>query len=228
MQKILITGGSRGIGFETAKLFLENGFETIVCARGEEGLEQAKAQLPGLVTYPCDISDKQSVKALVQRIKEEHGVLDILYNNGGVFVPGQVHQEEDSVFENLMATNLNSAYYLTKGLLPDMIARKKGTVVNMCSIASLTAYDNGGSYSISKYALLGFSKVLREEMKPHGIRVISLMPGATFTSSWEGAGVEEDRLMPAEDIARLIWTVCDLNTRTVVEDIVIRPQLGDL
>jgi len=98
----------------------------------------------------------------------------------------------------------------------------------MCSIASITAYAHGGSYSVSKFGMLGFSKSLREELKPHGIRVISVLPGATFTRSWEGADVPEERMMPAEDIAELVWTACSLGPRTVVEEIVVRPHLGDL
>jgi len=109
-----------------------------------------------------------------------------------------------------------------------MMERKQGTVVNVASIASFMAYANGGSYSISKYAMLGFSKNLRAEMKPHGIRVISVMPGATYTASWEGSDIDENRLMPSEDIAQMVFAAVSLSPRTVVEDIIIRPQLGDL
>lgn len=200
----------------------------MICARGESGLAAAKAELPNLLTYVCDLSDKQSCKDLVAKVRQEHGALDILVNNGGVFLPGQMHAEEDTVFEQLIATNLFSAYYLSKGLLPDMVEAGTGTVVNMCSIASITAYEHGGAYSVSKFAMYGFSKSLREEMKPKGIRVISMLPGATFTSSWDGMDVPAERMMPAEDIAELCWTVCNLSDRSVVEDIVIRPQLGDL
>lgn len=184
--------------------------------------------MPGLKTWICDISDKQSVKKLVDSLNADFGPLDVLVNNGGVFLPGQMHTEPDDVFERLMSTNLYSAYYLSKGLLPAMMARKQGSVINMCSIASITAYAHGGSYSVSKFAMHGFSKSLREEMKPHGIRVVAVLPGATFTQSWAGVDVPEERLMPANDIAELVWAACAMSPRTVVEDIVVRPQLGDL
>ena len=228
MKKIFISGGSRGIGLAIARRFHQEGYEVIICARGEEGLKKAADELPGLKTYVCDLSNKQSVKDLVAEVRAKHGTLDILVNNGGVFLPGQLHNEEDAVFENLIATNLFSAYYLTKGLLPDMIEAGKGTVVNMCSIASITAYEHGGSYSVSKFGLYGFSKSLREEMKSKGIRVFAMLPGATFTSSWDGMDIPAERMIPAEDIAELCWCNCSLSPRTVVEDIVIRPQLGDL
>jgi short-subunit dehydrogenase len=98
----------------------------------------------------------------------------------------------------------------------------------MCSIASLNAYSNGGSYSISKFALLGFSKNLREEMKPHGIKVTAVCPGATMSNSWEGVGIDPERIMEAKDIAEMIYASSKLSPMAVVEDIVLRPQLGDL
>ncbi len=228
MKKIFISGGSRGIGLAIARRFYREGFQVIICARREEGLKQAEDELPGLVTYICDLSNKQSVKDLVAKLRVVHGTLDILVNNGGVFLPGQLHKEEDAVFEKLIATNLFSAYYLSKGLLPDMIKAGKGIIVNMCSIASITAYEFGGAYSVSKYGMYGLSKSLREEMKEKGIRVIAMLPGATYTSSWEGMDIPEERMIPPEDIAELCWTACNMSERTVVEDIIIRPQLGDL
>ena len=107
-----------------------------------------------------------------------------------------------------------------------MKARKTGTIINICSIASLQAY--GGSYSISKFAMLGFSKNLREELKEHGIRVISVMPGAVLTDSWAGVDLPKERFMSPEDVAEIVWTSCFVSKRTVIEDIVMRPQLGDI
>ncbi|MEM0999260.1 MAG: SDR family oxidoreductase [Bacteroidota bacterium] len=228
MKQIFISGASKGIGLATARRFHREGWKVIICARGREALDAAAAELPGLVTYVCDLSQKQSIRELVDQIRTEHGRLDVLLNNGGTFLPGQMHTEDDSVFETLMATNLFSAYYMAKWLLPDMIAHGSGTVVNMASIASITAYEHGGSYSVSKFGMYGFSKSLREEMKPKGIRVISILPGATYTASWVGADLPQERFIPAEDVAELVWTACTLSDRTVVEDIVVRPHLGDL
>ncbi|MFN8395770.1 MAG: SDR family oxidoreductase [Bacteroidia bacterium] len=228
MKQILITGASRGIGLAIARRFHKEGWTVIVCARRKEHLDAAAAEMPGLVTYTCDLSVKEEVKAFAARIIAEHGRLDILVNNGGFFLPGQLHSEDDEVMERLISTNLFSAYYLSKALLPPMIAAGQGTVVNMCSIASITAYSAGGAYSVSKFALLGFSKSLREEMKPKGIRVISILPGATLTDSWAGVSLPEERFVPAEDVAEVVWCCCALSSRTVVEEVVIRPQLGDI
>jgi len=129
--------------------------------------------------------------------------------------------------------NLYSAYHLTRTLLPKMMHQQntsgsRGHIFNICSIASLKSYKNGGSYSISKFALAGFSKNLREEMKPYGIKVTAVYPGAVYTDSWAGSGIDPKRIMEASDIAEMIYASAQLSPQATVEDIVLRPQLGDL
>jgi short-subunit dehydrogenase len=109
-----------------------------------------------------------------------------------------------------------------------MKARRQGHVFNICSIASIKAYPNGGSYAISKFALLGFTKVLREELKEDGIRVTAVLPGATRTSSWDAVPLPEERFMKPEDVADAVFGAYSLSPRSVVEEVLIRPQLGDI
>ncbi|MEL6630667.1 MAG: SDR family oxidoreductase [Bacteroidota bacterium] len=225
---IFISGASKGIGLAIARAFYQQQFRVVICARGEAGLQAAKAEMPDLITYACDVANKSEVQKMATWLNEEIGPLEILVNNAGFFQPGEVHAEADEVYESMLRTNMDSTYYLTKGVIPLMKKEAKGTIFNIASIASLKAYANGGSYSISKFAMLGFSKNLREELKPHGIRVMSVMPGATFTASWEGVDVPEERLMPAEDVASMVWAMYNTSYRTVVEEIIIRPMLGDL
>ena len=160
--------------------------------------------------------------------KEHWQNVNIIVNNAGVFIPGEIQNEEDGVLEHMIETNLYSAYHLTRAILPLMNGEGKAHIFNMCSIASFFAYPNGGSYSISKFAMLGFSKVLREELKNDGIRVTALMPGATWTDSWAGSHFPEERLMKATDIAMAVWGAWQMSASAVVESIVLRPQLGDL
>ncbi len=227
-MKVFISGGSRGIGWALAKKFHAKGFEVAICGRSADSLKKAAESLPGLQTFVCDMSVKSEVKDLVAAIGSAFGSPDILINNAGAFIPGKVSEEADEVLEELWALNVAGTYYLTKGLLPDMVARKSGSIVNMSSIAGLKAYDNGGAYSITKFALLGFSKNLREEMKPHGIRVISVMPGAVYTDPWVPSGLPESRFIAADDLAELIVVACTVGAGTVVEELVVRPQLGDI
>jgi short-subunit dehydrogenase len=139
-----------------------------------------------------------------------------------------VYNEKEGNLEEMIQTNLYSAYHLTRTLLPHMMARKSGHIFNICSVASLKAYPNGGAYGISKFALLGFSRNLREEMKPLGIKVTAVLPGAAYSASWEGSGVDPERIMTAEDVARMVYAAAILSPQATVEDIVLRPQLGDL
>ena len=158
----------------------------------------------------------------------QSNTIDILINNAGQFVPGSIYNEPNGALEAMIRNNLYSAYYLNRTILPNMMEKKSGHIFNICSIAALQAYPNGGSYSISKYALLGFSKNLREELKPYGIKVTTVCPGAAYTDSWAASGVNPGRIMQANDIAAMIYAASKLSPQAVVEDIIMRPQLGDL
>ena len=143
-------------------------------------------------------------------------------------MPGNIHDEKDGVFEEMMEANLYSAYHLTRTVLPKMMKAKSGHIFNMCSIASLKAYKNGGSYSISKFALLGFTKNLREELKPYNIKVTAVIPGAVYTDSWSKTDIQPERIMQADDLATMIYAASLLSPQACVEEIIMRPQLGDL
>lgn len=145
-----------------------------------------------------------------------------------MYLPGGVLDEPEGQVEQLMQVNLYSAYYLTRQLAPGMSERGSGHIFNICSVASLLALPGGGSYTVTKFALLGWSKALREELKEQGVKVTSIMPGATWSDSWKGVSLPESRLMQATDIADTLWAAYQLSPSAVVEDIVLRPQLGDL
>jgi len=239
-MNVIITGASRGLGRATAERFAAHGHDLYLTSMSETGLYKSMESLmlayPGIdiKAKPFDLSEKRQaqdfgkwvLKELAKR--EKNNTIDVLINNAGQFLPGSVYNEEDDVLEKMIGINLYSAYHLTRILLPSMIRQKSGHIFNMCSIASFQAYANGGSYSISKFALAGFSKNLREEMKPHGIKVTAVYPGAAYTDSWAAAGIESERLMSAEDIAGMIYAASQLSVRACVEEIVLRPQLGDL
>lgn len=233
-RKVVITGGSRGIGYATAKAFAKQGEEVLIVSRSENKLQTAAKELNKEVGKECvsffnaDCSKQDELIQLAQFIYNQFGGCDILVNNAGLFIPGSIQNEEEGSLQKMIETNLYSAYHLTRLLLPKMKQNQSGDIVNICSIASITAYENGGSYAISKSALHSFSKNLREELKTFGIRVMSVLPGATFTDSWAGVEIEEQRFMPADDIASSILNACNISRRSVVEEIIIRPQLGDL
>lgn len=233
-MKVVVTGGTKGIGWAIIEEFAAHGFDIAFCSRSQEDLDTRAKELtnkyPGIqvLVEAVDMRQKDQVLGFAKTIVEKWGSLDVLINNAGVFIPGEISKEEDGALETMIETNLYSAYHLTRALLPIMTPQKKGHVFNICSIASKIAYPNGGSYSISKFALLGFSKVLREELKEQGIKVTSILPGATWSNSWKGVDLPEDRLMQASDIGKTVYAAFSLSQSAVVEDIVLRPQLGDL
>ena len=232
-MNVLVTGASRGIGKAIAEIFAGNGHDLFLSSRNEVALYKVMEELQ--TKYPSvsikakafDLSDKQQAKDLGNWCLK-YTVPDILVNNAGLFEPGSVYNEPEGTLESQLAINVSSAYHLTRVLLPKMMDRRSGHIFNLCSIASLHAYKNGGAYSISKFAMYGFSKNLREEMKPYNIKVTSVHPGAVLTDSWSGYDNSSNRIMEAEDIAKVIYTSTQLSAAACVEDIVIRPQLGDL
>ena len=232
-MNIIITGASRGLGYAIADKFAANGHNLFICSQNEVALYKAMGSLttkyPDIIikAKPFDLSDHKKVKDFgYWALKETKP--DVLVNNAGQFLPGSVHNEEEGTLEKMIAINLYSAYHLTRVIIPEMIKQKHGHIFNICSIASFQAYPNGGAYSISKFALAGFSKNLREEMKPNGIKVTAVYPGAAYTDSWASAGVDPNRLMEAKDIADMIFASSQLSPQACVEDIILRPQLGDL
>lgn len=234
MRKLaVITSGTKGIGRATVEKFFASGYDIVTCARNEQDLKELKANLEKsgegeVFIRPTDMSKKEEILAFAKFVQDLNRPVDMLLNNTGLFIPGAVHEEEDGNLELMIETNLYSAYYLTRELIGDMKARKSGHIFTTGSIAGITAYANGGSYSISKFALLGFTKAIREEMKPHGVRVTSILPGATYTASWEGVDLPQERFMKATDIADASYSAHALSAQTVVEEIVLRPQLGDI
>jgi len=230
----IITGASRGLGKAIAGQFAAAGYDLVLSSRDDVALDAAVRELGD--RYPAvtirskaaDLSDRQQAKGLGRWVLESGEAVDVLVNNAGQFIYGSLGSEADGVLEQLIAVNLYSAYHLTRALLPAMMARKAGHIFNICSIASLKAYHHGGAYGISKFALAGFSANLREEMKGHGIKVTAVYPGAAYTDSWAGSGVDPHRIMEAADIARMVVAATGLSPQATVEEIVMRPQLGDL
>jgi short-subunit dehydrogenase len=230
----VITGASRGIGKATARIFALHGYDLYLCSRNEKNLfqtiDELKKDFPNVSVdgKALDLGKKQQVQLFGEWVKSNAETIDVLVNNAGNFIQGNVSDEPDGALEEMIEVNLYSAYHLTRTLLPKMMATKTGHIFTLCSIASLVAYPNGGSYSISKFALLGFTKNLRREMQPHGIKVTAVIPGAAYTDSWKGSGIPEQRLMEANDVAKAIHHATLLSSQAVVEEIIIRPQLGDL
>lgn len=231
-MNVVITGGTKGIGRALVELFAKQGANVAFCARTASDVQhfaqELQKQYPDqtFIGLAANMADKNETINFAQKVADQWPHIDVLINNAGVFVPCPITDAaNESSFRLMMDTNLYSAYYTTQVLLPKLVGRHKAHIFNMCSIASFMPYD---SYSVSKFALLGYSKVLREELKNQGVRVTAVMPGAVLTASWAGTTLPDERFMRADDIAQSVWDCYQLSERTVVEELILRPQLGDI
>lgn len=232
---IVLTGASQGIGSAIARVFAKQlrGVQLALIARSEGNLKRVarsclSAGADVAEIFPCDVSDAEAVSAMGAQILKRFGSPDILINNAGNFRPAPFLKTTVEDFDASVGANLRSTFLVSKAFVPAMAKRRRGHVFNMSSIAGLDAYPGAAAYCAAKFGIVGLTKVMREELKGVGVRVTLICPGATFSPSWSGSNVREERLMPAEDVARAFIDVYQMSARTVVEEVVLRPQLGDL
>lgn len=231
-KTVLITGGTKGIGRALVHLFSEHNYNIITCGRSTSDLDDIKAELTakGIDHYvdTCDVRSYEAVKAFVDKATSSLGTIDCLINNVGIFIPGKIQEESLETFKLTMETNLDGTYYFSKATIPYLKKSSKPHIFNMCSVASIRAYPNGGSYGISKYAQYGLTKILREELIEDQIAVTAVLPGATRTGSWDGTDLPDSRFIAPESVAKTIFNIYEMPQDSVVEDIVIRPMEGDI
>lgn len=211
----VITGSSRGIGLAVAEKFAMQGFDIVIHGRNQEKLNAVANDIHGrflvkVTGFAADLSNKTECISFVRDVIASHSSIDVLVNNAGVFLPGTLMEETDDQMEMQMSTNFFSSYFTTKGLWPVLKKNERSHVINMCSIASITAYDAGGGYAVTKHALHGFTKSLRKEGIPVGIRVTSVMPGATYTDSWASVDLPKSRFMTVSDVASTVWNAWEI------------------
>ena len=216
MPYAIVTGATQGIGKAIAEKFLSQGFSVAICARTLNDLHAVESDWKQrftsaeIIAHRADLSVKQDVLSFARQVLERFPVIDVVVNNAGLYFPGTLIGEPEGHMETLMNVNFFS-----------------GHIFNICSVAALKAYPNGGAYSITKYALLGFSDNLRLELMPD-IKVTAVCPGATMSRSWEGAGIPDERMMAAGDVAEMVWSAYNLSAGANVETIVMRPVKGDI
>ncbi|MEY3773554.1 MAG: hypothetical protein RLZZ129_334 [Verrucomicrobiota bacterium] len=231
---VLVTGASQGIGAAIAKTFAGEirGVRLALVARNAKNLRivaKACAKLGATAeTFPCDVTAEPAVAAMAAAVAKRFGAVDVLINNAGIFEGAPLAETSVAQFDRVVAASLRSTFLVSRAVVPGMVKRGRGDVFNMGSIAGLQAYPGGSAYCAAKFAVTGLTKVMREELKTKGVRVTLVSPGATWTPSWGESKLPPARMMPAEDVARAFLDIYRLSRRTVVEEIVLRPQLGDV
>jgi NAD(P)-dependent dehydrogenase (short-subunit alcohol dehydrogenase family) len=225
---VVVTGGSRGIGKAIAIKFLAEGYRVAVCGRNSDRLKalSAIASSEALHIFKADVAQKIEVRAFADFVLGLNLPIAALIHNAGIFEQSEMMIENEDTLSRLLDTNVLSAYYLSKFLNHKL--ESGSHIFTICSIASLSGYAASGSYATSKFAMLGFTKSLRLELIPRGIKVTAVNPGATDTDSWSGSGIESQRFIQSEDIADMVWATFMLSPSSVVEELLIRPTLGDI
>ncbi len=233
MPVFIVTGASQGIGQSIAQAFagLTDAKLALVSRNTTRLLEVAevcRSNGADADVFRCDVTDESQVAATATAVMDRYGPPDVLVNNAGLFEPGAIRDMEPEVFRRQIDTNLISAFLVTRAFLPSMLERETGHLFYIGSVASIRAYPGGAAYCAAKHGLLGLARVVREETRDSGLRVSTVLPGATWTPSWHGVDLPEDRFIPAEDIGQLVLDAYRMSSRTVIEEIVVRPQLGDI
>ena len=229
----LITGATKGIGYSISHALAKKGYDLILNSRTAADLKGLKKEISEkhpelrIATVTADLSSEEGRKGLLDQVGH-FSCIDALINNAGVFQTGKITEESDRILKNALELNLMAPYHLTRALLPQIQNSSQGHVVNICSVSSLQSFSNAGSYSISKHAMLGFSRNLRHELIPHGIKVTAVLPGSTWSDSWKGVDLPRTRLMEPEEVAKVVVCALSLGPSAVMEEVVLRPFEGDL
>lgn len=234
MKNALITAATKGIGRAVAIAFAKEGINLAICARGEQDLLAFKNELLAInpnihvVTVATDVSIKEQVLQFAATAEKELGAISIIVNNAGIYEPTSILDDTDDTFTKGVNTNLQPTYLLYRYFGKSMIAAGEGHIFNICSVAALNPIAEAGVYSVTKFALLGLTKVMRLEMQQHGVKVTAVIPGSTLTSSWDGVKVEKDTMVLPEDIASAIINIFKMSPGANVDEIIIKPAGGQI
>lgn len=233
-QVAVVTGAGRGIGRAVVRVFAREGAAVVLAARTGPELDLVAQEITGAggraFAVPTDVSDEAAVDALIKRALAEQGRIDILVTAAGMASFGPVADSKPAEWDEMLAVNLRGAMLCCRGVLPAMMAQRKGTIINIGSVVTSRALAGSAAYTASKYGLLGFSRVLAEEMRPHGVRVGVLSAGATDTSLWNAISSPPDRglMLRPEQVAEAALVMARVEANATLEEMMLLPAGGVL
>jgi short-subunit dehydrogenase len=234
MNSAIITGATKGMGRSIAIAFAAENVNLAICSRNESDLIDFKRELEQInpqikvIARVTDGSVKDQLLAFAAQAEQELGFISIIVNSLGMFNPQSILDESDTAFDRQLNTNLMPAYHLYRYFGKKMIEKRRGHIFTICSVAALDPIAEAGTYSVTKFALLGLSKVMRLEMMPHNVKVTAVIPGSTLTDSWKGTTIARDRFVWPEDIASAIIATYKMSAGANVDQIVIMPAGGQV
>lgn len=227
VMNAIVTGATRGIGRAITIKLAEAGYHLAICARSKTDLAALASELAytgvKVFCYATDLSLKDEIYRFAAEVGTAFDTIDVLVNNAGLFLPGFLMQEEDNSFEQQLFVNLNAPYYLAKHFGKTMSEQGYGHIFSICSVSSKEFKENGGSYGVTKSALLSLNNVLRQELSKYNVKVTAILPGETLTSSWEGTNIAPASFVQPEDIANALYTILNLSSGVNVEEIILKP-----
>jgi len=234
-EKIVwITGASTGIGFETAKAFAKAGYIVAATARRKSRLVALVNELKfaghEAYAFVCNVQSERSVISTKKKILEKCGTIDVIINNAGVTVFKSLLDTKSYEFDNIMDTNLRGGFLMIKAVLPLMIKKRRGHIINILSVAANSAFEDSSVYAASKAGLQALANSLRSEVRRYNIKVTNILPGSIDTPMWDSKirARYKNRMLSPADVAGIIVNAANQPKKLVVEDVIIRPLKGDL
>lgn len=224
----LITGASRGIGFAIAERLGQLGARIAICARDAHVLEDARACLhsSGIDVFaaPADVSSGQQVSSLVEKAAARFGAIDFLVNNAGTSSFGPVHERSEQEWDTVLDTNLKGVFLTSRAVIPGMISRRRGHIVNISSLAGKNSFAGGSLYCASKWGLLGLTYCMAEDLRAYGIRVTSICPGSVATDfGHPPSGKDRRKMLQPADVAHVVEMVLTAEAQSFISEVLLRP-----
>ena len=223
----LVTGGSRGIGRAIAVRLASLGAAVSICGRDSNSLNAASAEVAALggrvFSYVADVTRPADVDALVAKTESALGHITILVNNAGIGVFGPAHEKSEEDWDRVLDTNLKSVFLVSKAVVPSMISRKSGDIINISSLAGVNAFKGGGLYCASKWGLQGLSACMAEDLRGYGIRVSTICPGSVATEFSGTSPKDPAKVLSPEDIAHAVETIVTQKPKSFISQLQIRP-----
>ena len=233
-RRALITGASSGIGQATTLAFAKAGIDLVLVSRSQSKLDavaqEARSFGVDAQTYAMDLAEVGTVRSQIETLVSKTGGVDILVNNAGMGYTGELSEMPLSDWQRVIDLNLTSVFQCIQAILPGMRTQKRGTIINIASIAAHQTFPNWGAYCVSKFGILALSKTLAAEERAHGIRVVTLSPGSVNTPIWDTETVQADfdrgAMLTPDIVADAILQAATMSDRAVVEEMILMPNAG--
>jgi len=230
----VITGATKGIGKAIAEKLAYSGYNLAICSRNQAEIDTFKKELilinPEIIVagLQTDCADPEQVHHFAGFVQQHFPVVDVLVNNVGIYIPASILDETDKTMNLHMQLNFNTAYHLCRVFGRQMRDNCNGHIINICSVAAIKPVVTAGSYTVTKFALLGLTRVLREELMPYQVKVTAILPGSTLTHSWEGTDIPPERFVAAADVADAVFNCLQSSSGCNIDELILRPVKGEI